>query len=86
MMQTLAPYPAKCHPRKGTRLFVPLFLVLLLLLPIALIVLPILFVMSALSDVDLLPGIRAAFFLLWGLRGTKVDVEARNSHFSFHVV
>ena len=61
---------------RGVRLWIPLFLMWLLLLPFALIVLPVLFVVCIVVDVDPFPALGAIWRVLCGLSGAHVEVEA----------
>ena len=71
---------------RGVRLWIPLFLMWLLLLPFALIVLPVLFVVCIVVDVDPLPALVAIWRVLCGLSGAHVEVEAPDASVFVHVL
>jgi hypothetical protein len=71
---------------RGVRLCIPLFLMWLLLLPFALIVLPVLFVVCIVVDVDPFPALSAIWRVLCGLSGTNVEVDAPNASVFVHVL
>lgn len=61
--------------RFGIRLWLPLFLIWLLLLPLFVLALPFLFVASLVFGFRLLRSIGAVMALLAGFKGTNVEVE-----------
>ena len=61
--------------RFGLRLWLPLFLFWLLLLPLVILALPFLFVAAVIFGVRFWSSIRAALALLAAFHGTKVEVE-----------
>ena len=78
--EILPPLSATLHVkpsgwRFGIRLWLPLFLVWLILLPLVLLALPFLFVAAVIFGVRFWSSLRAAGALLTALRGTKVEVE-----------
>jgi hypothetical protein len=78
--EILPPMTATVHVkpagwRHGIRLWLPLFLFWLLLLPLAVLALPFLFVAALIFGVRFWASIRAALALLAAFHGTKVEVE-----------
>jgi hypothetical protein len=78
--EILPPMTATVHVkpagwRHGIRLWLPLFLFWLLLLPLAVLALPFLFVAAVIFGVRFWASIRAGLNLLAAVRGTKVEVE-----------
>ena len=71
---------------RGVRLWVPLFLVWLLLLPFAIVVLPILFVIWVVADVDPWPALKTIWNFLSSFSGTNVEVDAPDASVFVHVV
>lgn len=62
--------------RRGVRLWVPLFLIWLLLVPFALVLLPVYFVVCAVVDIHPLRTLGAALAVLASLHGTLVEVDS----------
>jgi hypothetical protein len=78
--EILPPLTASVHVkpagwRFGIRLWLPLFLVWLLLLPLFVLALPFLFVASLVFGFRLLRSLGAVLAVLAGFRGTNVEVE-----------
>jgi len=71
--------------RRAVRLWVPLFLVWLLLLPFVLVLLPVYFVVCAVMDIAPFATLGAFFAVLGSLNGTHVEVEAPQAAFFIHV-
>ena len=71
---------------RSVRLWIPLFLLWLLLIPFALIVLPVLFVVCVVADVDPFPAFGAVWRVLCGLSGAHVEVEAPDASVFVHVL
>jgi hypothetical protein len=67
------------------RLWIPLFLLWLLLLPFALLMLPVLFIVCAVVDVDPFDAVAAVLGILSGLRGSHVEVNAPDASVFVHV-
>jgi hypothetical protein len=64
------------HAKGRVRLWAPLFLVWLLLLPLALVLSPIALAACALNRIDPIRACRAAALLLAGLSGLLIEVES----------
>jgi hypothetical protein len=82
--EILPPLAATLHVkpkgwRFGLRLWLPLFLFWLLLLPLVVLALPFLFVAAVIFGVRFWSSIRAALALLAAFHGTKVEVENPNA-------
>jgi hypothetical protein len=78
--EILPPLTASVHVkpagwRFGIRLWLPLFLIWLLLLPLFVLALPFLFVASLVFGFRLLRSLGAVMAVLAGFKGTKVEVE-----------
>ncbi|HEY2883866.1 MAG TPA: hypothetical protein VGJ08_01465 [Rhizomicrobium sp.] len=71
--------------RRGIRLWVPLFLIWLLLLPFLLVLLPVYFVVCAVVDIDPFKTLGAFIAVLGNLNGTHVEVESRQASVFIHV-
>ena len=82
--EILPPLTATVHVkpaswRFGIRLWLPLFLFWLLLLPLVVLALPFLFAAALFFGVRFWSSIRAALALLAAFHGTKVEVENSNT-------
>ncbi|MBS0473454.1 MAG: hypothetical protein JSR60_20460 [Proteobacteria bacterium] len=75
--------PAKS--RRTLRLWVPLFLVWLLLLPFAVVLLPLYFVMCAVMDIAPFRTLGAFFAVLGSVAGTHVEVDSPDASVFIHV-
>jgi hypothetical protein len=71
--------------RRGIRLWVPLFLIWLLLLPFLLVLLPVYLVVCAVVDIDPFKTLGAFIAVLGNLNGTHVEVESRQASVFIHV-
>jgi hypothetical protein len=70
--------------RRGVRLWVPLFLVWLLL-PFAVVLLPVFFVLCAVLDIAPFATLGAFFAVLGSLNGTHVEVDSPDAAVFIHV-
>ena len=68
------------------RLWIPLFVVWLLLLPFALFALPIVFIACLVFDIDPITAIGTFLALLASLSGTHIEVDAPNAFVFFHII
>lgn len=71
--------------RRGIRLWVPLFLIWLLLLPFLLVLLPVYFVVCAVVDIDPFKTLGAFVAVLGNLTGTHVEVASPQASVFIHV-
>jgi hypothetical protein len=71
--------------RRPIRLWVPLFLVWLLLLPFVLVLLSVYFVVCAVMDIAPFATLGALFAVLGSLNGTHVEVDSRDAAVFIHV-
>jgi len=71
--------------RRGIRLWVPLFLVWLLLVPFVIVLLPVYFVVCAVEDIDAFRTLGAVFAVLGSLNGTHVEVDSPSASVFIHV-
>ena len=67
------------------RLWLPLFLLWLLLLPVAIAMLPFLLLAAAIFGAEILAAFAAIAALLAALRGTHVEVAGRHSDVFVHI-
>ena len=85
----MLPLVARVHVvnRSGrdVRLWVPLFLVWLLLAPFALVLLPVLLVVWVVADVDPWPALMSVWKFLSSFSGTNVEVAAPEASVVVHV-
>ena len=86
----MIPLVVRVHVRgragRSVRLWIPLFLLWLLMLPFALVVLPVLFVVCIVVDVDPFPALAAVWRVLCGLSGAHVEVDAPDASVFVHVL
>ena len=75
--------PTRMH--RGVRLWVPLFLVWLLLLPFVLVLLPVYFVFCAVADIAPFRTLGTIFAVLGSLGGTHVEVDSPKAAILIHV-
>ena len=75
--------PRQMH--RGIRLWVPLFLVWLLLLPFVLVLLPVYFVFCAVADIAPFKTLGTIFAVLGSLGGTHVEVDSPKAAVLIHV-
>jgi len=68
------------------RLWVPLFLIWLLLLPLAILLSPFIFIACLFCRVNPLRGVAAIWQILTALADTDVQVEHRSAGMSFHIL
>jgi uncharacterized membrane protein len=68
------------------RLWIPLFLVWLLLLPLAILVSPFIFVACLFCRVNPFQGLVVVWQILSALADTNVEVEHRTAGLSFHIL
>jgi len=67
------------------RLWIPLFLVRLLLLPVGLLLSPFIFIACLVCRVNPFRGVAVTWQILNALADTNVQVEHRTAGFSFHI-
>ncbi len=67
------------------RLWIPLFLVWLLLLPLAILLSPFIFIVCLVCRVNPLRGVAVMWQILNALTDTELDVEHRSAGMSFHI-
>jgi uncharacterized membrane protein len=68
------------------RLWIPLFLMWLLLLPLAVLITPVLFVAFLICGVNPFRGTATVWQILIALADTRVEVENRAAGLSFHIL
>ena len=67
------------------RLWIPLILIWLLLLPLGVLVTPFVFLACAICRVNPFGGVSVMWQILWALHDTQLDVEHRSAGMSFHI-
>jgi uncharacterized membrane protein len=67
------------------RLWIPLFLVWLLLLPLAILLSPFIFIVCLVCRVNPLRGVAVMWQILNALTDTELEVEHRSAGMSFHI-
>jgi hypothetical protein len=70
---------------RGIRLWVPLFLIWLMLLPFLLVLLPVYFVVCAAIDIDPIATLGTFLRVLGSLNGTHVEVDSPSAAVLIHV-
>ena len=68
------------------RLWIPLFLIWLLLLPLAILLSPFIFIACLFCRVNPLRGVAVIWEILTALADTDVEVEKRSAGMSFHIL
>jgi uncharacterized membrane protein len=68
------------------RLWIPLLLVWLLLLPLAIVLSPFIFIVSLICRVNPLRGVAVVWEILNALADTRFEVEHRTAGISFHIL
>jgi hypothetical protein len=68
------------------RLWIPLFLVWLLLLPLAILLSPFIFIACLVCRVNPLRGVAVMWQILNALTDTELEVEHRSAGMSFHIL
>jgi len=68
------------------RLWIPLFLVWLLLLPLAVLISPLIFIACLFCRVNPFRGVAVMWQILNALADTDVEVEHRSAGMSFHIL
>ena len=67
------------------RLWIPLFLIWLLLLPVAVLLSPFMFIACLVCRVNPFRGVALMWQIVWALHDTKLDVEHGSAGMSFHI-
>ena len=68
------------------RLWIPLFLVWILLLPLAVLMSPFVFIACLVCRVNPFRGVRVVWQILNALTDTELEVEHRSAGMSFHIL
>ena len=71
--------------RRGIRLWVPVFLIWILLLPFVLVLLPVYFVVCAIIDIHPFKTLGAFLAVLGSLGGTHIEVDTPDAGVFIHV-
>lgn len=67
------------------RLWIPLVLIWLLLLPLAVLATPFIFIACLVCGVNPFRGVSVIRQILWALNDTELEVEHRSAGMSFHI-
>lgn len=67
------------------RLWIPLFILWLLMLPFAVIILPVLLITAVVLDMDPFPALGATLRILSSLRGSHLEVDSHDASVFVHV-
>lgn len=86
MIPFVAVVSLRDHESRTFRLWVPLFLIWLLLLPLAVLLSPFIFVACLACRVNPLRGVAVTWQILNALADTNVEVEHRSAGMSFHIL
>jgi hypothetical protein len=68
------------------RLWIPLFLVWLLLLPLVVLLSPLIFIACLVCRVNPFRGVAVMWQIVWALNDTQLEVEHRSAGMSFHIL
>jgi uncharacterized membrane protein len=68
------------------RLWIPLFLIWLLLLPLAVLLTPFVFIACLVCRVSPFHAVAVMWQILWALNDTEFEVEHRSAGMSFHIL
>ena len=86
MIPFVAVVSLRDHESRTFRLWVPLFLIWLLLLPLAILLSPFIFIVCLACRVNPLRGVAVMWQILNALADTNFEVEHRNAGMSFHIL
>ena len=86
MIPFVAVVSLRDHESRTFRLWVPLFLVWILLLPLAVLLSPFIFIACLACPVNPLRGVAVMWQILNALADTNVAVEHRSAGMSFHIL
>jgi len=73
------------HVGREIRLWIPLFLLWFLMLPFAVVILPVLLITAVVLDIDPFPALASALRILSSLRGSHVEVDSPDASVFVHV-
>lgn len=86
----MPPLVVQIHVRvrhgRSLRLWIPLFLLWILLLPFALVSLPVFFILCVVTDVDPFVAAASLLALLASLSGMHIEVDTPHAFVYFHIV
>jgi hypothetical protein len=68
------------------RLWIPIFLIWLLLLPLGVLISPFIFIACLACRVNPFRGVALMWQIVWALNDTQLEVEHRSAGMSFHIL
>jgi len=86
MIPFVAVVSLRNHQSRTFRLWIPLFLVWLLLLPLGILLSPFIFVACLFCRVNPFRGVALTWQILNALTDTRLEVENRSAGMSFHIL
>jgi hypothetical protein len=86
MIPFVAVVSLRNHGSRTFRLWIPLFLIWLLLLPLGILLSPFIFIACLLCRVNPLRGVAVMWQILNAMTDTQLEVEHRSAGMSFHIL
>jgi len=86
MIPFVAVVSLRNHQSRTFRLWIPLVLIWLLLLPLVLLLSPFIFIACLVCRVNPFRGVAVAWQILTALADTELEVEHRTAGLSFHIL
>jgi hypothetical protein len=86
MIPFVAVVSLRNHESSSFRLWVPLILIWLLLLPLAILLSPFIFIACLLCRVNPFRGVAVVWQILNALADTNIEVQHRSAGMSFHIL
>jgi hypothetical protein len=85
MIPFVAVVSLRNHESRTFRLWIPLVLVWLLLLPLGILLSPLIFIACLFCRVNPFRGVAVLWQIVWALHDTQFEVEHRSAGLSFHI-
>jgi uncharacterized membrane protein SpoIIM required for sporulation len=86
MIPFVAVVSLRNHESRTFRLWIPLFLIWLLLLPLGILLSPFIFIACLICCVNPLRGVALMWQILNAMTDTQLEVEHRSAGMSFHIL
>jgi hypothetical protein len=86
MIPFVAVVSLRNHESRTFRLWIPLFLIWLLLLPLGILLSPFIFIACLFCRVNPLRGVAVMWQILNAMTDTQLEVEHRSAGMSFHIL